>query len=403
MRTVLTGGRVFDVRSGSFDVVDIAIEGDRIAGIGKDLRGDDVVDVSGKALLPGLIDCHVHVLFSGIDPLTILQTPFSYRFYEAARNLEATLRCGVTTIRDAEGADLGIKKAVEDGLINGPRMQISIRLISQTGGCDDQWMPVGERVRSLYPPPYPGSPEAIVDGPAEVRKKVRELIRNGADVIKIATTGAVVSGGGGPNSTNFQLDEIEEIVAEAAAANRFVMAHAIGVEGIKNAIRGGVRSIEHGSFLDDEGIQLMIEHGTYWVPTLGADLGVIESHEAGQVVLESDLEAAHSTIAASKAAFAKGVKAGLKIAMGSDACVIPHGDNLRELALMSEWGMSPAQALIAATATSAELLGMEADLGALEMGKLADVIAVEGDPLDLQTLGARVVKVWKDGRLAVQR
>jgi imidazolonepropionase-like amidohydrolase len=392
---------VFDVRTGSLVRADVLIDGERIIDVGLEPSADHRIDVSGRTLLPGLIDCHVHVLFSGIDPMRILQTPFSYRFFEAAQNLEATLRVGVTTVRDAEGADLGVKKAVDDGLINGPRMHVSIRLISQTGGAGDQWMPCGERIRWLFPPPYPGSPEAIVDGIEEVRQKVRELIRNGADVIKIATSGAVVSGGGGPTSTNFRMDEIREIVAEAGAAGRFVMAHAIGTQGIKNAIRGGVRSIEHGCFLDDEAIELMLEHGTYWVPTLIADQGVIESWEAGARIPEGDLAAARSTIEASRLSFEKALRAGVKIAMGSDACVIPHGENLREVALMADWGMTAAQALIAATSSAAHLMGLQDELGAVEPGKRADLVIVDGEPFELHTLAERVEAVYKDGRMAV--
>lgn len=401
MRSVLAGGQVFDVRTGSVIAADVAIEGERIVDVGPGLAGDETVDVSERVLLPGLFDCHVHVLFSGIDLLKGLQNPFSYRFFEAAKNLEVTLRAGITTVRDADGADLGVKRAVEDGLVNGPRMQIAIRLISQTGGAGDQWMPCGARIPWLFPPPYPGSPQAIADGPIEVRKKVRELIRNGADVIKIATSGAVVSGGGGPSDTNFQMDEILEIVKEASAAGRFVMAHAIGTAGIKNAVRAGVRSIEHGCFLDEEAVELMVQRGTYWVPTLIADQGVIESYEAGMRNPEEDLRAARGTIEASRRSFAMALDAGVKIAMGSDACVIPHGENLRELALMAEWGMPPAAVLIAATLTSAELMGLEQELGALEPGKRADVVVLEGDPFELKTLTQRIAAVYKDGRRVV--
>jgi imidazolonepropionase-like amidohydrolase len=197
------------------------------------------------------------------------------------------------------------------------------------------------------------------------------------------------------------MDELTAIVQEAAAADRFVMAHAIGTVGIKNAVRAGVHSIEHGCFLDDEAIDLMLDHGTYWVPTLIADQGVIESYEAGMRNPSGDLLAARSTIEASRESFAKALDAGVRIAMGSDACVIPHGENLREMALMAEWGMAPERVLRSATIDAAELMGLADELGSLEPGKRADVVVVDGDPFDIKTLAQRIVAVYKDGHQVV--
>src|SRR5207249_6997349 len=186
MRTVFAGGRVFDGTGAPIAEADVAISDGVIAEVGVGLDGDDLVDVSGLTILPGLFDCHVHVLLGHVDIFRLLQTPFSYRFYDAIRNLDATLRIGITTVRDAGGADLGVKQALEEGILRGPRMQISITMLSQTGGHGDGWLPSGSRI-DLFPP-HPGAPAGIVDGPEEVRRKVRELVRAGADVIKIATS-----------------------------------------------------------------------------------------------------------------------------------------------------------------------------------------------------------------------
>ena len=208
-----------------------------------------------------------------------MQEPFSYRFYDAIRNLDSTLRIGITTVRDAGGADLGVKTALEDGIIRGPRVQISITMLSQTGGHGDGWLPSGAQAEIF--PVYPGAPGSIVDGPDEVRRKVRELVRAGAEVIKIATSGGVLSLRDRPQQPGFDVEEIEAICAEAAAAGLWVMSHAQSTVGIKNAVRAGVRSIEHGIYLDDEAIQLMLDRGAYLVPTLVAPLGVIRAAEAG--------------------------------------------------------------------------------------------------------------------------
>jgi len=275
-------------------------------------------------------------------------------------------------------------------------MQISIRMLSQTGGHGDEWLPSGSEVVMF--PDYPGSPSSIVDGAEEMRKKVRELIRDGADVIKVATTGGVLSPSDDPRHAHFTMDELTVLVSEAASAGRWVMAHAQGSTGIKNAIRAGIRSIDHGIFLDDEALDLMLQKGTYLVPTLVAPRGVIESAEQGQQIPEASLRKAKETIEIHSESFRRAVAAGVKIAMGTDSGVTPHGQNLRELPLMVEGGMTPEQALIATTATAAELMGLERELGTLEPGKRADVVVVDGDPLDVEKLADRVVAVYKDGR-----
>src|SRR5436309_5109286 len=290
MRTMLAGARVFEPRSGSLSVADVVIENGRIGAVGPGLDGDESVDLSDRVLLPGLFDCHTHVMFSHIDLMRGIQTPFSYRFYEGAKNLEATLRAGITTVRDAGGADLGVKQAVADGLIPGPRLQISIRMLSQTGGHGDEWMASGVHVPLFME--YPGSPSALVDGPEEMRKKVRELIRDGADVIKVAVSGGVLSPRDDPRHPHFRMEELEMMVETAAAHGLWVMAHAQGAEGIKNGVRAGIRSIDHGVFLDDEAIQLMLDRGAWLVATLVATRGVIEAAEAGAAIPDTSVRKA---------------------------------------------------------------------------------------------------------------
>ena len=399
-RTLLAGGQVFDGTGADPAAADIAIEDGRIADIGSGLDGDEQVDVKGKTLLPGLFDCHTHVLFSHIDMMRAIQTPFSYRFYEAEKNLEATLRIGITSVRDAGGADLGIKTAVEDGLISGPRMQISIGMISQTGGHGDEWMPCGAVVPT-FGIPHPGSPNTIVDGPDEMRKKVRELIRDGADVIKVATSGGVLSPRDDPRHAHFTPEELEILVSEAARSGRWVMAHAQGTPGIKNAIRAGIRSIDHGVYLDDEAIQLMIDHGTYLVPTLVAPTGVLDAAERGAQIPEASLQKAREVIDIHRESIGKAISAGVKVAMGTDSGVTPHGENLKELPIMEELGMTPARVLAATTSVAAELMGLQNELGTLAAGKRADVVVVDGDPFDLKTLPERIEAVYKDGRRVI--
>lgn len=394
-RIVFRGGRVFDGTGSDPAPADVAIEDERIIDIGTDLDGDEAVEVAGSTLLPGLFDCHTHVLFSHVDAWRYLQQPFSYAFYEAARNLEATLRIGITTVRDAGGADLGIKEAVADGLIAGPRMQISLTMISQTGGHGDDWMPSGSLVPFFAS--HPGVPEGTVDGPDEMRRRVRELIRMGADVIKVATSGGVMSPRDDPRHPHFSPAELDVLVAEATTAGRFVMAHAQGAEGIRNAVRAGIRSIEHGIFLDDEAIALMLERGTWLVPTLVAAQGVVDAAEAGANIPDASLRKAREVVDVHRDSFRRAVAAGVRIAFGTDSGVTPHGENLRELGLMVAGGMTPAETLVAATSSAAELCGLADELGTIEVGKRADIVVVDGDPYDVATIRDRIRQVWKDG------
>jgi len=398
-RSVLRGGRVFDGTGSDPAFADIAIENGRIVGVATGLDADAEIDVRDRTILPGLFDCHTHVCISDVDLWGAVQRPFSRQFYEAAKNLRKTLATGITSVRDAGGADLGIKEALADGTIAGPRLQISIIMLSQTGGHGDDWYPSGAQVPFMGP--HPGRPSGLVDGVDEVRRKVRELHRAGADVIKVATSGGVLSARDDPRHAHFRPAELEALVEEATAAGMFVMAHAQGADGIKNAVRAGIRSIEHGIYLDDEAIELMLRRGTWFVPTLVAPQGVLDAVDAGVSLPPAVVDKARMVIDIHRAAFRRAVEAGVRIAMGTDSGVTPHGRNLRELELMVEGGMHPAAVLEATTRSAAELLGVDEDLGTIEEGKLADLVVVGGDPYDFAGLGERVEQVWQNGTRVV--
>jgi imidazolonepropionase-like amidohydrolase len=395
-RTVLSGGRVFDGTGSAIAHADVMISDGKIADVGPGLDGDEQIDVSGLTILPGFFDCHVHVMASGVDLVRRLQRPFSYQFFQAARNLEATLDCGITTVRDAGGADLGVQRAVEDGVIDGPRMQISISALSQTGGHGDGWLPSG--ITTFLMSPHPGRPPGLADGPEEVRKRVREIIRAGANVIKVHTSGGVLSPRDSPKHAQFQPDELAALMAEARAAGLPVMAHAQATDGIKNAVSAGVRSIEHGIYLDDEAIEMMLKAGTWLVPTLVAPVAVLNAASAGSQLPDGVAAKAREVIDAHSSAFARAVAAGVKIAMGTDTGVGPHGTNLEELPLMASGGMTPAQVLTATTQSAAELLRISDETGTIMPGKQADLVVLAGDPFDLANLKANIRAVYAAGR-----
>ncbi|MBT7431106.1 MAG: amidohydrolase family protein [Ilumatobacter sp.] len=391
--TVFSGGQIFDGTGAVPERGDIRVENGRIAEIGTGLSGDVEIDVSDKTIFPGFFDCHVHLTMTTIDTVERLSTPLSYRFYQAIHNMQVTLDAGITSVRDASGADLGVKQAVDNGLVAGPRMQISIAMLSQTGGHGDGHVLCGAQLRM----PYPGAPSGVVDGPDEMRKRVRELVREGASVIKVATSGGVLSPISDPTRGHLRDVELEVLVEEATAAGLHVMAHAQATDGIKAAIRSGIRSIEHGIYLDDEAIQMMLDRGTYLVPTLLAPRMVVEAADSGSRLSERVLEKVHMVIEAHTDSISKAIDAGVKIAMGTDSGVGPHGQNLRELGLMVDAGLTPTQALVATTKTAAELLGVEDDLGTIQEGKLADLVIVDGDPLDVSQLQQNIIGVYKNG------
>ena len=400
MRRVFSGGVVFDGTPSRPQRLDVAVADDRVVEVGHRLAGDEVIDCSGRLLLPGLIDCHVHIAWGreDFDELAVMYKPFSYRFFQIPQNLTATLAKGITYVRDAGGADLGLKQAVANGVIRGPKMHISVNMLSPTGGHADFCLPSGGH--SAFDVQYPGMPSPVCDGVHDATKKVREIIRAGADVIKICTSGGYVSPSDDPHHPGFSLEETKAIVRTAAEYDIPVMAHAHSTNGIRVATLAGVRSVEHGTFMDEETAELMVEHGTWLVPTLTTgdsteeflnDPGVPESVKAKM------LDIGHPELDAFRIA----ARAGVKIAMGTDCPETPHGTNLRELMLMSENGLSPVDSLVAATSSAAELLGLGHERGTLEPGNVADIVVVAGDDLDFATFPARIESVWVDGSRAV--
>lgn len=395
-RTVFRGGRVFDGTGADPGEADVVVEDGRIVDVGPGLDADDAVDVDGRHLIPGMFDCHIHVAgtYDDFDETAVMHRPFSYAFFRIPETLRTILRRGITTVRDAAGADLGVKRAVEDGVLVGPRMQISVQMLSMTGGHADATLPSGGV--SPWGVVYPGMPSGVCDGVAGVEAKVREVVAAGADVIKIASSGGFLSPLDDPNLPHFTEYEVATIVRTAGDLGRWVMSHAHGAEGIKRAVRAGVRSIEHGTYLDDEGIELMLERGTWLVPTLTA--GDTTDDIANNPAVPEPVRAKMRGLGRPELdAFRRAADAGVKVAMGTDCPVAPHGTNLRELQLMAEHGFTPAQALVAATSSAAELMGLDDRLGTIEPGKLADLVVVDGDPYELEKLPGRVEAVYMEG------
>jgi len=382
----------------------VLIEDNRISKLGPAANvsapGDATrIDAGGGTILPGLIDTHVHIMFEIDNIQAMLNTPLSLNFYKAVGYFRNTINAGITTVRDAAGADLGVKQAIEQGLVLGPRMQICVTALSITGGHGDGWTPSGV-VTSMFSS-YPGMPDNICDGVDGVRKKVREVLRAGAEVVKICSTGGVLSPTDHPEFTQFSPEELDAIVQEAHYRKGVkVMSHAQGAEGIKNAVRAGIHSIEHGIYLDDEAIDLILDRGTYLVPTLLAPISVLEIGEATGKMPDYGMRKARESIEAHRDSIARAYERGVKIAMGTDAGVMPHGTNLRELGLMCDIGMSPMEVIVATTKVAAECLEWDDRIGTLEAGKLADVIITKTNPLDdIRSLEDtdNIVVVMKDG------
>ena len=395
-RTVFHGGRVFDGTGAALAGADVVIEGGRVVEVGPGLDGDVGVDCAGKAVLPGLFDCHVHLSmrYEDFDEYARMQEPFSLPFFRMGENLRTTIGLGITTVRDAAGADAGLRAAVEEGTFVGPRMQISVNMLSMTGGHNDPWLPSG--IHGVFPADYPGMPSGVCDGVDGVSRKVREMVRAGADVIKIASSGGFLSPSDDPMEPNYSQDEVDAIVRTAADLGAWVMSHAHGPEGIKRAIRAGVRSIDHGTYLDEEAAAMMVERGTWLVPTLTAG-DTSDALAADPKVQPAVREKLRGLGRPEFDAFRLAADAGVKVAMGTDCPVAPHGTNLNELIHMASHGFTPEQALVAATSSAAELMGLQDELGTLEVGRRADVVVVDGDPFVFETLKERITEVWKDG------
>ena len=383
----------------------VLIDGEHIRAIGEKSRvpiprDATVLDAQGATVLPGLIDTHVHMMIEYPDLVRSLNTPPSLSLFQAIPRLRATLHAGFTTVRDAGGTPAGVKMAVERGIIAGPRMQVAVSLISQTGGHGDDYYPCCLDL-GFFGLKLPDLPSGVADGVEQVRQKTREILRAGADWIKLATTGGVLSTADAPTSSQLTVEEIAVAVYEAAAQGKRCMAHAQGTQGIKNALRAGVASIEHGIYLDDEAIDLMRAKHVYLVPTLIAPIWVAEFAQIHpDIISPFVVEKSYAVMDAHKQSFRRAVEAGIPIAMGTDAGVGAHGENARELQLMVENGMTPLQAIIASTQSAARLLHLDKQLGTLEAGKVADVILVDGQVhQDIQKLvnPANVKLVLKGG------
>ena len=408
MMLAITNGVIIDGRGGDPLMGTILIEGERITALGRQdqvivPRDATVVDAMGGSILPGLIDSHVHFLLEYPDIMRGLITQPSLRLLQAIPRMRATMEAGITTVRDAGGSPDGLKIAVERGIVAGPRMQIAVSMITQTGGHGDGFYPCCVDL-GFFGMRFYDVPGGVADGVDEVRKVAREILRAGADWIKLATTGGVLSTSDAPTSSQLTVEEIATAVYEAAAQGKRCMAHAQGSQGIKNALLGGVASIEHGVYLNDELIDLMVKKEIYLVPTLVAPLAVVEFAREHPDILPPMMAAkAEGVIEAHQKSFRRAVEAGVKVAMGTDSGVGRHGENGRELQLMVENGMTPMQAIVASTANAAQLLHLDGLVGTLEEGKVADVIVVDGEvSSDIRRIAdpANVKLVLKGGRAA---
>ncbi|MDB5081372.1 MAG: amidohydrolase family protein [Chloroflexi bacterium] len=385
----------------------LIIENDTITSIGPASQanipaGATVIDAAGMTIMPGLIDCHVHLALPGgsLGLTEAFLTSPSLGLLGVVPNSKATLEAGVTTARDTGMAPAGVRQAIERKMFPGPRLLVAISPLSQSGGHVDGHLPsCVDRFAGLLP----DVPSFVVDGPDEMRKRVREILRAGADWIKMCTTGGVLSPADDPSHTQFTIEEIAAAVYEAAAQGKKVCAHAQGTQGIKNALLAGVESIEHGIWLDDEAIEIMKSKKAYLVATLIAPLSVLEAEERNPgSVPPYGLQKAKHVIKDHYESFRKAVEGGVNIAMGTDAGVGPHGENARELDLMVQYGMTPMQSIVTSTLNAAKLLRLDKRLGTLETGKLGDVLVVDGDPLaDIKVLQDKnkLVAILKGGEV----
>jgi imidazolonepropionase-like amidohydrolase len=387
----------------------ILIERDRITAVGKDSdvsipRGARVADAAGRTVLPGMIDCHVHSTYRARDIRKHLTNTPTYNVLRSTHILEETLACGVTTARDMGGADAGFREAIADGLIKGPRLLISIVMISQTGGHGDSWVPAGVRLQKRA-----WLPSGVCDGPDEMRKLVRTLLMAGADFIKICTTGGITSLTDSWDEPQFAADEIRTAVAEAAAKRKRVAVHAEGLDGIRNALCADIYSLEHGWFMDEQCVDQMIERGIWWVPTIALVPLSIERRKndpawsSQQLAKEDDKDAAiYQAMQKQIPLWKEAVKRGIKVAMGTDQSHrLLVGQNLVEMAFMVKWlGMSEMEVIVSSTSGAARCIERP-ELGALAPGRIADVLVVDGDPLqDIAVLQHRdrLHLIMKEGK-----
>ncbi len=398
---VVKAGRILEVRSGKYlERQIIWIEGERIKEVGSESAlasripsGARVVDLSRYTVLPGLIDAHTHLTFDpGDSGYRGLGISVPREALIGARNARVTLEAGFTTTRNvgARGySDVALRDAINAGDVAGPRLLVSGPALGITGGhCDN----------NLLAPEFHFFDEGVANGVPGVIAKVREDIKYGSDLIKFCATGGVLSKGDNAELEQYSPEEMRALVTEAHRLGRKVAAHAHGAQGIKDAVLAGVDSIEHGSFIDDEDIRLMKERGTYLVPTLYLSDWFMENYK--KLGLTEDMVAkAKEVMPAARQNVARAFGEGVKVAFGTDSAVYPHGLNAHEFAVMVKLGMTPLQAIQAATINAADLLGWSDRVGALEAGKFADLVAVEGDPVANVTVLENVKAVMKGGEV----
>src|SRR5262245_5011071 len=391
--TVIRAGSLLNPEDGSLrkNVV-IVVRGDKIEEINAATipDGANVIDLSGYTVLPGLIDCHTHILLQPEDERgtpPIITKSQSFRTVQGVAAAKKDLEAGFTTMRDldSEGAgfaDVAIRDGINRGIIPGPRLLVSTYALTITGGHMNN--------AGLNPDIEVPDPATLTDSRAAMIAEVRREVKYGADWIKVYATGTLrhIDPATLEPMSQFSEDDLRAVVEEAKRWHRDVAAHAYGGEGAKNAIRAGVRSIEHGMLLDDEGLKLMVDHGTWWCPTLTVYIPASK---------EDDTELRRRIVAHHKEVFQKAMKMGIKIAFGTDAGAFEHGTQARELVRMVDYGMPPLEAIRTATVRGAELLRLEKEIGTIEPAKAADVIAVEGDPLKDIGVLTRVAFVMKGG------
>jgi imidazolonepropionase-like amidohydrolase len=396
-RTVIRAGHVLNVRTGELRANQaIVIEGDKISQIApsgdvKAGAGDTTIDLPDATLLPGLIDMHTHLTFE-LSSLSYegLKISTAREALHGARNARRTLEAGFTTVRNLgakDYADIALRDAINDGDVIGPRMVTSGPAMGITGGhCDE----------NLLPPAFHFFGEGVADGVEAVQHKVREVIKYGADVIKICATGGVLSKGDDPNASQYTLEEMKAIVADAHRLERRVAAHAHGAEGVRWASEAGVDSVEHGHLMDDAAVATLKKNGTYLVPTLF--LGeYMEKNMEHSDVPEYSKQKMRDVAAAMQKNVKKAFDAGVKVAFGTDAAVYPHGLNAGEFHVYVKLGMTPLAAIQTATINASDLLGPKFAVGSLEPGKFADIIAVDGDPTKDVSILEHVKFVIKGG------
>jgi len=395
---VVHAGHLLDVKTGRL-VSDqtLVIEDGRIVSAGPTadakIPADALrIDLPNATVLPGLIDAHTHLTMDPRFGYERLALSVPRQTLTGAKNARVTLQAGFTTVRNVGAAgfsDVALRDAINAGDVPGPRMLVSGPALSITGGhCDN----------NMLPSEYHAQGDGVADGVAAVQHRVRENIKYGSDLIKVCATGGVLSLGDNPQHSQYTLEEMKAIVADAHRLGRKVAAHAHGAEGIRWAAEAGVDSVEHGSYIDDAGIAAMKEHGTYLVPTVY--LGDWMFDNAEQTHMPAPLLAkAREVIPAARKNLAHAFVSGVKVAFGTDAAVYPHGLNAHEFAVMVKLGLTPLQAIQAATVNAADLLGWTGKVGSLEAGAWADIIAVDGDPLKDVTTLERVKFVMKGGEM----